>query len=116
MMSSNIDNIFWNESTTPVGISATVTGTARDTRVAADAKHNYAAFNVFAFADQAGTVRIEVSNDGVTWRKASADQAVTAGQGLFLSVPVCTRYHRAVYVNGAVAQGAFMLNTSYTVA
>ena len=112
----NSDNAFWNESVAILAISQTVTGTSRDTGVAAGSNHRYAAFNAFAFADQAGTLRIEVSTDNVTWRRASADQAVAAGAALFLSVPVCARYHRAVYVNGAVAQTAFMLNTSYTVA
>lgn len=112
----NADNIYWNESVTPQAGGATVTGTSRDAGVAPAAAVRYAAFNAFAFADQAGTLRIEVSTDNVTWRKASADQAVTIGQGLFLSVPVCARYHRAVFVNGATLQTAFMLNTSYTVA
>lgn len=113
---SNADNIFWNESVTAQAISATVTGTARDTGVAVGSAHRYAAFNAFAFADQAGTLRIEVSTDNVTWRRASADQAVAAGAALYLSVPVTARWHRAVYINGAVAQTQFMLNTSYTVA
>lgn len=114
--STNTDNMFWNESTTAQAASATVTGTSRDAGVAPGAFCRYAAFNAFAFADVAGTLRIETSLDGTTWRKASADQAMTAGQGLYLSVPVTARYHRAVFVNGAGAQATFMLNTSYTVA
>ena len=113
---SNADNIFWNESIASQGGGATVTGTSRDTGVAVGSAHRYAAFNAFAFADQAGTLRIEVSTDNATWRRASADVAVAAGAALFLSVPVTARWHRAVYVNGATLQGAFMLNTSYTVA
>lgn len=113
---NNVDNVFWNESVAILAISQTVTGTSRDTGVSAGSNHRYAAFNAFAFADQAGTLRIEVSADNVTWRRASADQAVAAGAALYLSVPVTARYHRAVYVNGAVAQTAFMLNTAYTVA
>lgn len=113
---ANSDNVFWNESVTAQAISATVTGATRDTGVAPGANHRYAAFNAYAFADQAGTLRIEVSTDNVTWRRATADVAVTAGAALFLSVPVVARSHRAVYVNGATAQAAFMLNTSYTVA
>lgn len=113
---ANADNMFWNDSVTAQAASATVTGTARDAGVAVATACRYAAFNAFAFADVAGTLRIEVSTDNVTWRKASADQAITPGQGLFLSVPVSSRYHRAVFVNGATAQASFMLNTSYTVA
>lgn len=112
----NQDNIFWNESVTAQAISATVTGTSRDTGVAVGSAHRYAAFNAFAFADQAGTMRIELSTDNTTWRRATADQAVAAGGTLYLSVPVTARWHRVVYINGATAQTQFMLNTSYTVA
>jgi|GEM_PF-1287825 len=112
----NADNMFFNDSTTPQAGSATLTGTARDVGVAAAAAHRYAAFNVMAFADQAGTVRIECSNDNTTWRRASADAAVGVSAVVTLSVPVMTRYYRAVYVNGATIQTAFMLNTSFTAA
>lgn len=108
------DNVFYNESTTAQAASATLTGTTRDVGVAAAAVHRYSAFNVMAFADVAGTVRIECSNDNTTWRRASADTAVAANAVVYLSVPVVTRYYRAVYVNGATLQTAFMLNTSFT--
>lgn len=110
------DNVFWNDSTTAQAAAATVTGTARDVGVAAGTVHRYAAFNASALADQAGTLRIECSNDNTTWRRASADTAVAANAVVYLSVPVMTRYYRAVYVNGAAAQGLFMLNTSFTAA
>lgn len=111
---SNIDNIFYNDSTTAQAGGATLTGTARDVGVAAAANHRYSAFNVSAFADQAGTVRIECSNDNTTWRRASADTAVGVSACVILSVPIMTRYYRAVYVNGATIQTQFMLNTSFT--
>jgi hypothetical protein len=112
---SNADNIYWNESVTAQAAAATVTGTARETGVAVATAQRYAAFNAFAFADQAGTLRIEISTDNVTWRRASADVAVAANTPVHLSVPVTARHYRAVYVNGATLQGAFMLNTSFTV-
>lgn len=112
----NADNTFWNESVTAQAAAATVTGTARDVGVAAAAAHRYAAFNAFAFADQAGTLRIEISTDNVTWRRASADVAVAANAPVHLSVPITARFYRAVYVNGATLQTQFMLNTSFTVA
>ena len=110
------DNIFWSDSTTAQAASATLTGTARDVGVAAAANHRYSAFNASAFADQAGTLRIECSTDNTTWRRATADTAVAANAVVYLSVPVMARYYRAVYVNGATLQGAFMLNTSFTAA
>lgn len=108
------DNAFYNESTTAQAANATLTGTSRDVGVAAAAVHRYSKFNAMAFADVAGTLRIEVSNDNTTWRRATPDTAVAAGAVQVLSVPVMTRYHRAVFVNGATLQTAFMLNTSFT--
>ena len=108
------DNIFYNESTSAQAANATLTGTSRDTGAAAGSVHRYSAFNAFAFADQAGTMRIECSNDNTTWRRASADTAVAANTPVYLSVPIMTRYYRTVYVNGATLQTVFMLNTSFT--
>lgn len=108
------DNLFYNESVTAQAISATVTGTSRDVGVAAGTVHRYSKFNAMAFADQAGTLRIECSNDNTTWRRITADTAVAANTSVILTVPVMTRYYRVVYINGATAQTAFMLNSSYT--
>jgi hypothetical protein len=109
-------NIFYNDSVTAQAASATLTGTTRDVGIAAGAVCPFAAFNATAFADQAGTLRIEMSTDNVTWRRATADTAVAANAVVTLSVPVVTRYYRVVYVNGATLQTAFMLNSSFTAA
>jgi len=111
---SAADNVFYNESTTAQAASATLTTTARDVAVAAASFHRYSAFNASVFADQAGTLRIEVSNDNSTWRRITVDTAVAANTPVILSVPIMTRYHRAVFVNGASANTVFMLNTSFT--
>lgn len=108
------DSVFYNESVTAQAASATLTGTSRDVGVAAAAVHRYSSFNAFSFSDQAGVLRIECSNDNVTWRRMTADVAAAANTPVILSVPVMTRYHRVVYVNGATAQTAFILNTSLT--
>lgn len=110
----NGDNIFYNESTTAQAANATLTGTSRDIGFAAAVAHRYSRFNAMAFADVAGTLRIECSNDNTTWRRVTEDTTVAAGAVQVLSVPVMTRYHRAVYINGATLQAAFMLNSSYT--
>lgn len=112
----NADNVFFNESVANLAISGVFTGTSRDVGVAAGSQHRYAAFNAFALADQAGTLRIECSNDNVNWRRMSADVAVAANTPVILTVPVMTRYHRVVYTNGGVAQTLFICNASYTVA
>ncbi len=110
----NADNMFWNESFAAQAAAATVTGATRDAGVAVAIAHRYAKFNAFAFADQAGTMRIEVSVDNVTWRRATIDTAVAANTPVLLTIPVFSRYHRAVFINGATLQTAFMLNTSFT--
>jgi hypothetical protein len=108
------NNIYYNESTTALAAAATFNGTARDIGIAASNTHRYSAFNAMAFADQAGIIRIESSNDNVTWRRNTADVTVAANTAVVLSVPTTTRYYRVVYVNGATIQTAFMLNTSFT--
>lgn len=114
VLATATDNIFYNDSSTAQAAAATVTGSARDIATAAGTNHRYSAFNAMAFADVAGTMRIEISNDNSTWRRATVDTAVAANTPVILSIPVMTRYHRVVYVNGAAAQTVFMLNTSFT--
>lgn len=115
-MVSAQDSAFYNDTTTALGVSATFTGPTRDIGVAAGVPHRYSMFNAAAWADQAGTLRIEISNDNVTWRPIAADTAVAASTPVILSVPILSRYYRAVFVNGGVAQTLFMLNTSLTAA
>lgn len=107
-------NRFWNESVTAQGASATVTGVKRDVGVGPGVNHGLCAFNAMAVSDQAGTLRIESSLDGTTWYRSTADVAVAANTPVILSIPVVSQFHRAVYVNGATAQGSFKLDTSYT--
>ena len=106
--------IFWTESSTAQAISATVTGTSRDTGGSVNSNVRYAMFNVLAYSDRAGTVRIEASNNNSTWFRATTDTVVAADTPVHISVPVTTRYYRAVYVNGAISQTVFALNTSFT--
>lgn len=108
------DNIYYLESTTNLAANANFTGTAKDVGVATAANHRYSAFNAIAFADQAGVLRIEISNDSAIWRRATSDIAVAANTPVIASIPVVTRHHRVVFVNGAAAQGAFMINSSFT--
>lgn len=110
------ENVFFNDSTTNLSASATFTGVTRDVGAPAESQCRYMAFNAFAVSDQAGTIRIECSNDGSTWRRATVDTTVAINTPVYLSVPVVTRFYRVVYVNGATLQGQFMLNSSFTVA
>ena len=82
--------------------------------MAAGALADYSYFNAFALADQAGTMRIECSNDNVTWRRATLDTVVAINTPVYLKVVMLTRYWRVIYTNGATIQGIFMCNTGFT--
>lgn len=100
------------ESSTNLGASATFTGTSRDGGV----WQNVQSWNKFvakAFADVAGTFRIEQSADNTTWRRATADVTVAAGAVIELVTFAIARYHRIVFVNGAAAQTQFLANSAY---
>lgn len=103
-----LQNTYYNDTVTPLAASAAFTGTVRDHGVSGSYIQR---FTATAFADQAGTLYIDMSNDNVTWRQAKKSPLV-AGDSVELSVVSVTRYYRARFVNGAVAQTAFMLNSS----
>lgn len=65
------------------------------------------------FADQAGTVYIEQSADGVNW-DISTSYPVTANNGKGFNEPLYGPYVRIRYVNGATAQGTFRLYSRFT--
>ena len=97
------------DSVANLGISATFTGTSRD----GGATQAFARFVAKAFADQAGTFRIEQSANNTNWSRATPDQAVAANAVIELSVFATARYHRVIYVNGGVAQTTFIINSAY---
>lgn len=111
---SAADTLFFNESTTVLGGGAVYTGPARDSGIAAGQLADYGYFQCFALSDLAGTMRIECSNDNVTWRRATIDQAVGVNTPVVLKVPMLTRYWRVVYTNGGTPQTIFMLNSGFT--
>lgn len=112
------DNVYFAETTTNLGSSATFTGAARSVGAASGEQHRYVRFNVTATAGVAGNVRIEMSQDGTAWLPAVVNTAVAANGATTISTPITARFYRAVYANGATAQtgAAFMVNSSFTVA
>lgn len=98
----------YTDSSTNLAISATFTGTSRD----GGATPAYNLFVASAYADQAGTLRIEKSTDNVTWRLASSIP-VGVGEAKEITARVTARYYRVVFVNGSVAQTAFLLTSAY---
>jgi hypothetical protein len=112
--SIQFNNIFHTGTTTALAAAATFTGSSRDNG-GGGVVGRYAYFNAYALADQAGIVRIELSNDGSTWFRATADVAMAANSPVFLQVPVIARFYRQVVVNGATLQTSFISNSSYSV-
>ena len=108
-------SVFFTESSTPLAASGSYTGTARDTGVAAGSNSIWAFFNAFAYANQNGTLYIQGSDDGSTW-VFTATQATTASASVFIKVPVVFRYYRMLFTNGATANTAMTLRSSYSVA
>lgn len=96
------------DTTTSLAASATYTGTSRD----AGSTAAYQVFCARAFADQAGTLYIDDSTDGTTWRTVSS-VAVTANECKTLEARVLARYNRVRFVNGASAQAAFRVTSGY---
>ena len=114
MQASNENAIVFPERSTVLSASETYTGPSRDLGATPGQVTMFGAFNAFAFSDQACTIRVEISPDNATWRRASADVAIAAGASQYLSVPVVARFHRMVVVNGATPSGVFFSGSSYT--
>lgn len=98
---------FYSETTTALGASASFTGSSRD--MTSTNRGRY--FAVAAYSDQAGTLTIQASTDGTTFREVGR-VPITAAQGATLQVPVTARYYRVVYINGATAQTTFWVTSA----
>lgn len=110
------DNFIYQESIALLGAGVTATGTSRDTGGALATDVQFSRFMAFASASQAGNLYIECSMDNATWYRAAANVAVGAGGTGQIIIPVCGRWHRAVFVNGGVAQTSFLLSSAYLAA
>lgn len=90
-------------STTALAASASFTSTVMDFACSRDFKK----LNLYAWADQTGTMKIEQSWDKSTWRKTH-EVAVSASTPALITVAdILMRYVRLVFTNGATLQGAF---------
>lgn len=107
-ISSTSPTLFADTSTN-LALNATFTSTSRD----GGSTPVNTVYTTVAYADQAGTLRHEMSLDGTTWRRSSPDVAVTATSPGRLETPVVARYNRVVYVNGGVATTAIQINSAY---
>jgi len=116
--------IWYDDSSTTLGASATFTGTSRDLTVAATAAAfaNAATYaeelRVSAESDVTGTLWLEVSRDNTNWRRIkSVPTAAVTGGGFYAEIihAPSWRYARVGYTNGAGAQARFTIG-SITVA
>jgi hypothetical protein len=112
--------IWYDDSATALGASASFTGTSRDLTVAATAAAfaNAATYakelRVSAESDVTGTLWLEVSRDNTNWRRAKsiATAAVTGG-GFYAEIihQPSWRYARVGFTNGAGAQTRFSIGS-----
>lgn len=74
-------------------------------------------FGAVVNTDQAGTLYIDGSFNGTTWRQQGTIAAVVGGSA-DISVPIRFRYYRVRYVNGATQTGAgnFSIHSSFLAA
>jgi hypothetical protein len=115
--------IWFDDSSTNLGASATFTGTSRDATVTATATAfaNAATYaqevRLSAESDVTGTLWLEVSRDNTNWRRAkSVPTAAVTGGGFYAEIVhrPSWRYWRAGYTNGAGAQARFALGSVAT--
>ncbi|MEM3955113.1 MAG: hypothetical protein QW047_08870, partial [Sulfolobales archaeon] len=67
---------------------------------------NLESVNFYAFADQAGTIYVDISFDGSTWRVLKS-YSVSANTTVSDIIKPFSRFMRFRYVNGSTAQSAF---------
>lgn len=96
----------------PLSVTALAIATAFSQTLDLGANHPWNLVRAAAFADQAGTIFIDESRDGTTWRTEGAGQAVGIGGYATLEKKVTQRYVRFRYLNGGVASTAFAFDGS----
>jgi hypothetical protein len=97
-----------NSSSTPLGSSATFTGTSEDVT-------DFTIAYVTVFADQdsaADGLVIERSSDGTNW-DLSDEFSILASQGRTFSVQCDAQFFRVRFTNGSTGQSAFRLQTVF---
>jgi hypothetical protein len=95
------------ESVTPLAANGVFNGAAVDCGAAATR------FRGWASSDQAGTINMQESSDGVTWYTTTS-QPLAAGTGTGTVVELITtlRYQRVQVVNGTTLQTTFKCASS----
>ena len=97
-------------STTALAASASFTSVAMDFATSRD----FTKLALYAWADQAGTMRVEQSWDSATWRKTHELTVTASTPALITNADILMRYVRLVFANGATLQGAFTFACNLT--
>lgn len=116
LQSSEINSAtYYVETTTTLAASATFTGTAR-LSAASGSANPFTYFTCEIFANQAGTLYVEGSNDNSTFfpRNGSAGAALAANGTQNIRIPAMYPYNRCRFVNGATANTSFAMTQGYT--
>jgi hypothetical protein len=95
-----------NSSTTPLGAGATFTGTGTDVT-------SFSQVAVFVYSDRASATdgfKVQFSADNVNWYD-SQNHTLTAAVVFPINFPVVSKFARVVFINGALAQTTFTLQT-----
>lgn len=95
------------DSTTALALSATFNGPTLDM----GPKAHYNIHRATVFADQPGTLQLQQSRDGTTWRAATSVSVAANVLGVS-EAPIHTRFLRTVFINGATANTVFEQTTS----
>lgn len=111
--------VWYDDSSTVLAAAATFTGTSRDlAAVTTGTFFNVSGtmakeFRVSAESDQAGTLFLEVSNNGTVWRRIKPTPTTATGSGQFAEIihRPSTRYVRAGFTNGGTLQTRFLINS-----
>lgn len=97
------------------GTALAASGTFTSAAIDLAGSRNYGKLSAMAFADQAGTLRIEQSWDNSTWRKTHEVAVSASVPALLDNSKIFMRYVRVVFVNGATLQGVFTLTCALEV-
>ena len=98
------------EATSPLAGNATFNGATRQIGDPLGTLGQASRLRAMAYSDVAGTLKIQQSRDGTTWR-SSVVQPVAAGDpGQVVEALIVRPYVRVVYVNGATIQTVFELD------
>jgi hypothetical protein len=113
--SNMLRSIYWNDATvTALAANASTSPTARDTGAAPATAQTWTHFNCFARADAAGaTLFSQGSVDGTTWFTTLSIAMSAAATPYTTRIVVFYRYNRCLVTNGATAQTALTVASSF---